>query len=325
VIQMATKGATRGLTDALDVFLADLRPRIREFRNSWYLIRTNYTAMAGLVMVAAMVALALLAPVLAPPAPHTDPLLIPRDWRFASPIPPGAEGHILGTGNNGIDMYYGLVWGARTTLITSLFVVGTSAIVGVVLGAVAGFYGGRIDELLMRITDVFLSLPALILAMAITAVLTRSLENIMLALIIVWWPAYARLIRGQVLTVRESTYVEAARSVGAKKSRILFRHIVPNSLSPLVVAVTLDLGAVALVAAGLSFIGFGVQSGYAEWGRMVSDGQLWMPPVLALYNGVYYSAWWTWALPGIFILIFTMGFSLLGDALRDILDPRTRR
>ncbi|MDD1770839.1 MAG: ABC transporter permease [Methanomassiliicoccales archaeon] len=322
---MATGSTTKGATGILDAWLAELRPRFREWRKSWYLIRTNYTAMAGLVMVIAMVTLAILAPFLAPPAPHTDPLLIPRDWNWASPIPPGAEGHILGTSNNGIDMYYGLVWGARTTLITSIFVVGTSAIIGIVLGAVAGFYGGKIDELLMRITDVFLSLPALILAMAITAVLTRSLENIMLALIIVWWPAYARLIRGQVLTVRESTYVEAARSIGAKKSRILFRHIVPNSLSPLVVSITLDLGAVCLVAAGLSFIGFGVESGYAEWGRMVSDGQLWMPPVVTLYKGVYYSAWWTWALPGMFILIFTMGFSLLGDALRDILDPRTRR
>jgi len=309
----------------LDAFLAEIRPRLREARKSWYLIRTNYTALAGLVMVIAMVSIAILAPVLAPPAPFSDPLQIPRDWRFANPIPPGAEGHLLGTGTNGIDMYYGLIWGARTTLITSLFVVLTAAIVGIILGSVAGFYGGKIDELLMRITDVFLSLPALILAMAITTVLTRSIENIMLALIIVWWPSYARLIRGQVLTIKENTYVEAARSIGAKKSRILFRHIVPNSLSPLVVNVTLDLGAVCLVAAGLSFIGFGVPSGYAEWGRMVSDGQLWMPPVMTLYNNVYYSAWWTWALPGMFILIFTMGFSLLGDALRDILDPRTRR
>ena len=322
---MASKSNTGTNFGALDAFLVEIRPRLREARKSWYLIRTNYTALAGLVMVIAMVSIAILAPVLAPPAPNTDPLQIPRDWRFANPIPPGAEGHLLGTSNNGIDMYYGLVWGARTTLITSLFVVLTSAIIGIILGAVAGFYGGAIDELLMRITDVFLSLPALILAMAITAVLSRSLENIMLALIIVWWPAYARLIRGQVLSIKESTYVEAARSIGARKSRILFRHIVPNSLSPLVVSVTLDLGAVCLVAAGLSFIGFGVQSGYAEWGRMVSDGQLWMPPVVTLYKGVYYSAWWTWALPGLFILIFTMGFSLLGDALRDILDPRTRR
>ncbi|MCX6653008.1 MAG: ABC transporter permease [Methanomassiliicoccales archaeon] len=308
-----------------DSLMAELRPRLREARKSWDLIRTNYTAMAGLFMVVFMVAVALLAPVLAPPTPFTDPLEIPRDWRFANPIPPGAEGHVFGTGTNGLDMFYGVIWGARTTLVASLFVVLTSAIIGLAIGAVAGFYGGWIDEALMRITDVFLSLPALILAMAITSVLTRSLNNIMLALIIVWWPGYARLMRGQVLIIRESIYVEAARSIGARTSRILFRHIVPNSLSPLVVNVTLDLGAVALTMAGLSFIGFGVPSGFAEWGRMVSDGQLWMPPIMVIYNGAEYNAWWTWAIPGLFILIFTMGFSLLGDGLRDILDPRTRR
>ncbi len=308
-----------------DSLMAELKPRLREARKSWDLIRTNYITMAGLIMVLFMVAVALLAPVLAPPTPFADPLEIPRDWRFANPIPPGAEGHVFGTGTNGLDMYYGVIWGARTTLVASLLVVIVSAIIGLVLGAIAGFYGRWIDEALMRITDVFLSLPALILAMAITAVLSRSLNNIMLALIIVWWPAYARLMRGQVLIIRESTYVEAARSIGAKKSRILFRHIVPNSLSPLVVNVTLDLGAVALVAAGLSFIGFGVDSGFAEWGRMISDGFLWMPPITSLYNGVHYSAWWTWAIPGAFILVFVMGFSLLGDGLRDILDPRTRR
>jgi peptide/nickel transport system permease protein len=308
-----------------DSLMAELRPRLREARKSWDLIRTNYITMAGLIMVLFMVAVALLAPVLAEPTPFHDPLEIPRDWRFANPIPPGAEGHVFGTGTNGLDMYYGVIWGARTTLVMSLIVVLTGAIIGLVLGAVAGFYGRWIDEALMRLTDVFLSLPALILAMAITAVLSRNLNNIMLALIIVWWPGYARLMRGQVLLIRESTYVEAARSIGARKSRILFRHIVPNSLSPLVVNVTLDLGSVALVAAGLSFIGFGVDSGYAEWGRMISDGQLWMPPITSLYNGVAYSAWWTWAIPGAFILVFVMGFSLLGDGLRDILDPRTRR
>jgi len=322
---MANGAPIQSQKSLADSLMAELRPRLREARRSWDLIRTNYITMAGLIMVLFMVAVALLAPVLAPPEPYQDPLQIPRDWRFANPIPPGAEGHIFGTGTNGLDMFYGVIWGARTTLIMSMIVVLSGAIIGLVLGAIAGFYGGWVDETLMRITDIFLSLPALILAMAITAVLSRNLNNIMLALIIVWWPGYARLMRGQVLLIRESTYVEAARSIGARKSRILFRHIVPNSLSPLVVNVTLDLGAVALVAAGLSFIGFGVDSGYAEWGRMISDGQAWMPPIVSIFNGVAYSAWWTWAIPGAFILVFVMGFSLLGDGLRDILDPRTRR
>jgi len=322
---MSSEQKSQGQGTLVDSLMRELKPRLREARKSWDLVRTNYTAMMGLVMTIIMVSIALLAPVIAPAAPFGDPLQIPRDWQYANPIPPGAAGHIMGTGSNGVDIFYGVIWGARTTLITSLFVVLTAAFVGLVLGAIAGYYGGWIDELLMRITDIFLSLPALILAMAITSVLTRNLDNIMLALIIVWWPAYARLIRGQVLTVKENTYVEAARSIGARKSRILFRHIVPNSLSPLVVSITMDLGAVCLTAAGLSFIGFGVDSGYAEWGRMVSDGQEWMPPITTIYNSVRYSAWWTWAIPGLFILTFTMGFSLLGDALRDILDPRTRR
>jgi len=303
--------------------MAEIRPRIREAKGSWSLLRSNYTAMAGLIMVLSMVIIALFAPVLAPPSGYGSPYNIPHD--FTDPVPPGAEGHIFGTGTNGADIFYGVVWGARTTLYTALFVVLTSALIGIVVGAVAGYYGGKVDEGIMRVTDVFLSLPALILAIAVTSVLSPTLENIMLALIIVWWPAYARLVRAQVLSIKESTYVEAARAIGVKKTNILFRHIIPNSLSPMIVSITLDLGAVCLVAAGLSFLGFGVPSGYAEWGRMVSDGRYWFPPMTINYNGVIYSPWWIWLIPGMFILIFTMGFSLIGDALRDILDPRTRR
>lgn len=309
-----------GLLD-YDELMSELRPRIKEWKNSWDLIRNNWTAMAGVIMILGIVVIALLAPILAPPSPG-DPMYIPRD--FQQPKPPFIEGHPLGTGEMGADIYYGVVWGTRTTITTSLYVVLTAALIGLILGAIAGYYGGIIDEILMRVTDIFLSLPALIMAMAIASILTRSLENMMFALIIVWWPSYARLIRGQVLTVRENTYVEAARAIGAKRSRILFRHIVPNSLSPLIVAATLDLGAVALVAAGLSYIGFGVPSGYAEWGKMVSDGQSWFLSRV-IYEGQYYNPWWVVTFPGLMILIFTMGFSLIGDGLRDILDPRSRR
>jgi peptide/nickel transport system permease protein len=249
-------------------------------------------------------------------------MYIPRD--FKQPKPPGADGHLLGTGNWGTDMLYGIVWGARTSIYISLFVVLTGVLIGLVVGSIAGYYGGRIDNLMMRITDIFLSLPALILAMAIASILERNLENMMLALIIVWWPSYARLIRAQVLSIKESTYVEAARAIGVKKNRILFKHIVPNSISPLIVSATMDIGAVVLVAAGLSYIGFGVSTGSAEWGRMVSDGQSWFLSTV-YWEGEEYTASWVVLFPGLAILIFTMGFSLLGDALRDILDPRMRR
>ncbi|MGE5379238.1 MAG: ABC transporter permease [Candidatus Saccharibacteria bacterium] len=304
-----------------DEMMAELRPRMREWKASWDLIRSNPTAMAGVIMIIFIVILAILAPFLAP-ASGADPMYIPRD--FELPKPPFIEGHPLGTGEMGADIFYGCVWGTRTTITTSLFVVLTSALIGLILGAFSGYYGGVIDEVIMRFTDIFLSLPALILAMAIAAILTRSLENMMFALIIVWWPAYARLVRGQVLSIRENTYVEAARAIGASKNRILFRHVVPNALSPLIVSITLDLGAVALTAAGLSYIGFGVPSGYAEWGRMVSDGQSWFLQTVP-YNGQMYTPWWVVTFPGLMILTFTMGFSLIGDGLRDILDPRSRR
>jgi peptide/nickel transport system permease protein len=318
----------RSLSGQISISRKALAPRIRELRYSLYLMRKSILALVGLAMVLFVIIIAVAAPWLAPPSNPREPMTIPKD--FAQPKPPGAEGHIMGTGTYGSDIYYGVVWGARTSIYVALFVVLVAAIVGIVLGAIAGYYGGLIDELLMRITDVFLSLPGLILAMAIVAILPRSpdpmisLGNIMLALTLVWWPPYARLIRGQVLSVRENVYVEAAKAVGATRSRILFRHIVPNSLAPMLVQITMDIGVVVLVAAGLSFIGFGVPPGSAEWGRMVSDGHNYFIGTV-VYNGVQYNPWWIWVFPGIFIFIFVMGFNLLGDGLRDIMDPRLRR
>ncbi len=304
-----------------DSLMRELEPRIREFKNSFTMFRENVTAMLGLSFVIFIIVLAIFAPVISPPT-SADTMYIPRD--FQAPKPPGADGHLLGTGNWGTDLLYGIVWGARTSISISLFVVLTGVLIGLVVGAVAGYYGGKIDNLMMRITDVFLSLPSLILAMSIASILERNLQNLMLALIIVWWPSYARLIRAQVLSTKESTYVEAARAIGVKKNRILFKHIVPNSISPLIVSATMDIGAVVLVAAGLSYIGFGVSTGSAEWGRMVSDGQSWFLSTV-YWEGKQYTAFWAVLFPGLAILIFTMGFSLLGDALRDILDPRMRR
>jgi peptide/nickel transport system permease protein len=314
-----------------------LKPRLREWRFSLHLLSKSLLAMVGLIIVLVIVGIALFAPFLAPGPPgwqDKNPLQIPYDWEGPKPpgSPWGSKMHgtgvfFFGSGNLGTDIYYGCIWGARTSIYTALYVVLVSIIVGVVIGAIAGYFGGIIDEVMMRITDVFLSIPGLILAMAVAAVLGRSLDNVMLALIVVWWPPYARIVRGQVLTVKESTYVEAARAVGSKKMRVLFRHIVPNTLSPIIVNATMDIGVVVLVAAGLAFIGFGPPSGYAEWGRMVADGQLYFlsqveyPPG----SGVFYNPWWIWAFPGLFIFLFVMGFNLLGDGLRDILDPRLRR
>lgn len=296
-------------------FAAEMKPRMKEMRTSLSLIRHNPSVMLGIFFITLIFMVALFAPWLAPPTPgEIDPYRIPKDYSLP-PKPPGTDGKLFGTGDMGLDVFYGVVWGARSTIYTSLLVVGMATFIGLMLGAIAGFYGGKTDNAIMRITDVFLSLPALILAMAVSSVLSKNINSIIFALTIVWWPSYARLVRGQVLAIKENTYVEAARAIGAKKSRILFRHVIPNSLTPLIVAVTMDIGAVALTAAALSYIGFGVNTGYAEWGRMVSDGQKWFVQ----------GSWWTVVFPGLSILVFTMGFSLLGDGLRDIMDPRTKR
>lgn len=332
---MATKDASieesnrTVLRSRIEELRSALAPRIREWRFSLHLARKSPLAIVGLILVLIITVVALAAPWLCPPPDPDDPLQMPLD--FKQPKPPGIlvndpdlAGHPLGTGKLGADIYYGIVWGARTSMYVSLFVVFIAAVVGIVLGAIAGYYGGVIDEVLMRVTDVFLSIPGLILAMAVAAVFARSLENIMLALTLVWWPPYARLIRGQVLSVRESVYVEAAKAVGAKRNRILFRHVVPNSISPLLVSVTMDIGAVVLVAAGLSFIGFGSPSGTAEWGKMVSDGHEYFLGRV-VWDGQFYNPWWMWVFPGAMIFLFVMGFNLLGDGLRDIMDPRLRR
>jgi peptide/nickel transport system permease protein len=298
-----------------------IRPRLNEARTSMRLIRRNPLAVAGLILIVFIMSIAILAPVLAPPTDR-DPYVIPRDP--GQPMPPGANGHPFGTGKLGADIYYGVVWGARISIWISLYVVLTAALIGIVVGAMSGYIGGKFDELMMRITDVFLSIPALILSMAIVAVLSRNLDNIVLSLVFVWWPSYARLVRGQVLSIKENTYVEAARAVGVKKNRILFRHIIPNSMAPMIVSITMDLGSVVLVAAALSYIGFGVPSGYAEWGKMVSDGQEFFLSKVP-WEGQLINPWWMVTFPGMFILLFVMGFALFGDALRDILDPRARR
>lgn len=236
------------------------------------------------------------------------------DIHFDRKLLPPSFDHPFGTDDYGRDIFSMIVYGSQTSIRICLMVVFISMLIGVLLGGLAGYFGGVIDEILMRITDVFLAIPYLILAMAIVAALGRSIDHIMEAMIITWWPAYARLIRGQVIAIREQQFVEAARSVGAGNSRILFRHILPNSFSPLLVEATLDLGGVLLTAAGLSFIGLGASPGTAEWGLMISEGRTLM-----------FHAWWYVTFPGLAILLVTLGFNLLGDGLRDVTDPKLRR
>ncbi len=223
--------------------------------------------------------------------------------------------HIWGTDNYGGDIYSRIVWGAQEDLRIALSVVFVALSIGAIIGAASGYYGGKLDELVMRITDIFFAFPGLILAMAIVMALgERNLQNISIALMITWWPTYARLVRGQVLAEREKLYIEAARSVGASDSRILFFHILPNTIQPVIVQATMDIGSVLLVAAGLAYIGFGPPVGTAEWGLMIANGQdhLLGAPWMTLY-------------PGLAILVTALAFNLVGDGVRDIMDPKLRR
>lgn len=262
--------------------------------------------MIGIAIGMTVVVLSILAPWIAPYGEQQ------RMWGQIAQAPSAA--HILGTDQNGGDVFSRILYGLRVDLWSTAAVLAVAVSIGVVVGVVSGFMGGVGDEVLMRITDIFLAFPGLILAMAVAAVLGRNWTNLMIAITIVWWPGYARLIRGQVLVEKEKLYVEAARSVGAGRLRIAFRHVLPNAIFPLLVQLSLDVGGVILTFAGLSFIGFGAQTGVAELGIMVSDGENYL-----------YSSPWMVIFPGLVILITAIGFNLIGDGLRDVLDPRLRR
>jgi len=281
-------------------------PQIRELRFTLYLLRQSPLVIAGFALVGLFIGMAIFAPWIAPHGAEE------RFWNL--PQEPPSWEFPFGTDTTGGDIYSRVIWGARLDLAIALTVVASAIVIGSVLGSVSGFLGRAFDEVLMRITDVFLAFPALILAMAVAAALGRNLTNLTIALVVVWWPTYARLIRGQVLAEKERLYVDAARAVGAKPARIIFRHVLPNSIFPVIVQATLDLGGVILTAAGLSFIGFGAGAGVAEWGLMIADGRSYL-----------FQSPWIATFPGLAILLSSLGLNLVGDGLRDVLDPRLRR
>lgn len=286
------------------------RVRIRRVGELAGAVFANPTTVIGLVIIVGMLLMAVLAPFITEPN-QPDPYQMPRDWGALNE-PPGTPGHALGTTNTGGDVLYGVVWGSRTSLRLSLLVVGITVVVGVVIGSVAGYLGGRFDEILMRVVDVFLSIPELIFALAIAAVLGPSFGNIILALAVVFWVKYARIMRAQVLHVRSNEYVDSARIIGDSGWNIFRRDIMPNSITPIVVQATMDMGHIVLVGATLSFIGL-AEAGLAEWGVLVSDGQA----------GISAGRWWASTFPGLMVFLWALAFNLLGDGLRDVLDPKT--
>jgi peptide/nickel transport system permease protein len=272
---------------------------------AWLRIRRNGLAMTGLVIVTTLVALALLAPVIAP----FDPIEQDLTRRL---LPPGSPGHWLGTDDFGRDILSRILHGASITLQIIALVAVTAPVLGLLVGTVAGYFGGWVDAVLMRITDIFLAFPRLILALALVAVLGPGIGNAILAIALTAWPPYARVARAETLTVRSSDYIAAVRLQGAGHTRIIAGHIVPMCLSSVIIRVTLDMAGVILIAAGLGFLGLGAQPPLPEWGLMISSGRKFL-----------FEQWWVATMPGLAILIVSLGFNLLGDGLRDVLDPRS--
>jgi peptide/nickel transport system permease protein len=258
---------------------------------------------------AAILLIFILAAALAPLLTPVDPLA--QD--VMNGLKPPSGEYLLGTDKLGRDMFSRLLYGARISLFVGFAVVVLATLIGGSFGLVAGYWGGWADELLMRVTDIFFAFPGLILAMAIAAALGPSLENALIAIVAVTWPIYARLVRGQVLTLKRREFVEAAHALGVRQWRVLLLHILPNSLAPILVQASFDLGAAILSVAGLSFIGFGAQPPTPEWGVMISEGRNYIA-----------TQWWLATFPAIAILLVVAGFNLLGDGLRDLLDPRLR-
>ena len=277
--------------------------RCQRFYLAWLAFAANPIAMLGLAIIATLVAMAAAAPLLTG-GDGTEQVLADRLQ------PPGGE-HWFGTDELGRDIYDRIVWGARITLYIVALVGIIVVPIGLFVGTVAGYIGGWVDIVLMRITDIFLAFPRLILALAFVAVLGPGLENAVLAIAITTWSPFARIARAEALTIRNAEHILAARVQGASTARIILHHVTPLCLSSVIVRLTLDMAGIILTAAGLGFLGLGAQPPLPEWGAMISTGRQYM-----------LDQWWLATIPGIAILTVSMGFNLLGDGLRDVLDPR---
>ncbi|MGA9348603.1 MAG: ABC transporter permease [Anaerolineae bacterium] len=312
----------------------------------WYRILrglfTNILSVAGLLIVTSFILAAAFAPVLAPPLRvAANPYLIPRDGFGPEPQPPGtvwARGappipfwykavtgkdewvHLMGTASGQFDIYYGVVWGTRTALFAGVVITFTTVAIGLIIGSLAAFYGSWLDDLLMRITEIFMAFPFLLAALTLSAILVpkfgRSIWPPTIALIIFGWTRYARVIRGEILSAKERDYVMAAHIVGAKDARLIIRHILPNTIYPILVLASFSLGDAVVTFSALSFLGVGTQIGYADWGQIISFARDW---IMSLDTH-----WYIIVFPGLSLIVFGLGWNLIGDALRDILDPRMR-
>ncbi len=278
--------------------------RMGQFYRGWLQFKRNKLAVLGLLIVLLLIVVAAFAPWIATHDPYAQDLA-------RRLLPPGTSGHWLGTDEFGRDTFSRLVYGARITLMIVVLVAAIAAPIGLLVGTAAGYAGGWLDAVLMRVTDVFLAFPSLILALAFVAALGPGIENAIIAIALTAWPPYARIARAETITIRNSDYIAVARMQGARTARILWAYIMPLCVASLVVRVTLDMAGIILTAAGLGFLGLGAQPPMAEWGAMISAGRRYV-----------LDQWWVATIPGIAIITVSLAFNLLGDGLRDVLDPR---
>ncbi len=267
-------------------------------------LRSSPVVLLGLVVVLAWIFIALFAPLLAP--------LDPLKQNVSDRLQPPNSSYLMGTDELGRDIFSRVLYGSRITIPAGLAVIILDGILGLLIGALAGYLGGIWDEIMMRLTELFMAFPTIILAMAVTAALGPSLINAVIALVIVRWPDYARLTRGLIIEAKTAAYVEAARGLGARHPYLLFKTLLPNSIAPAIVYGSLDIGNAILLFAGLSFLGLGPEPASPEWGRMISIGI------------DFFDQWWMWLFPGLAIASLVMAFNFIGDGLRDLLDPRLR-
>jgi peptide/nickel transport system permease protein len=284
-------------------------PLFEDMRMNIHIFRKDKLALVGLAMILLFIVVAIFAPLL---APYPAQGLGESDLESRLEAP-GRE-HLFGTDRQGRDILSRIMFGLRISLIAAFSVTFAAIMIGVPLGAIAGYYGGLIDEIIMRITDLFLSFPALLLAIIIVSVIGFGLQNAIIAIIISWWPWYTRLVRGITISLKERAFIEGARSLGISNGRILLRHIIPNCFGPVIIQATVDIGTVILATASLGFIGLGAQPPQPELGLMISEGRDYV-----------LEQWWYATFPGLIIFLLVLSFNLVGDGLRDTFDPRMKR
>lgn len=325
--------------------LRDVFPWWPGFVKTSHRFLKNPLSSTGIALIVLFLAIAVAAPWLAPPRPGLDPFQIPQDVTITTSdpqapntaawktFPPDWHLHPLGTtGFSQYDLYYGVIWGTRTAFEVALIIVGLSVLIGLLIGSIAGFAGGLLDDLLMRLVDIFLALPFLVVVVVLTVVLgslgfinifglritVSGVWVVVMAITLVNWVTYARLVRGDILSAREKDYVQAARAGGASNFRIIRRHLLPNTIYPILVYASLDFGSQLVTVAALSFLGLGSPLGYADWGQLINNAQSW------IIQGGGTKYWFVLVIPAVFISLFVLAFNLIGDAVRDIFDPHLR-